>query len=78
MKETEPSFEQAYSELEETVGKLEQGGLTLEESLALYERGVELSTLCGKKLDEAELQVRKLQESALDQLEAVSFEAEGD
>jgi len=54
------SFEEAFSELEATVRRLEEGGLTLEESLALYERGMELAELCAEHLDQAELRVRQL------------------
>ena len=65
------TFEQALAELEETVHKLETGGLTLEESLALFERGQELATHCGTKLDQAELEVQKLASRG-----TVPFEAE--
>ena len=54
------TFEQAFAELEETVRKLEAGGLTLEESLALFERGQALAARCSTQLDEAELKVRQL------------------
>ena len=54
------AFEQAFAELEETVRKLEAGGLTLEESLALFERGQALAARCGAQLDGAELKVRQL------------------
>ena len=54
------TFEQAFAELEETVRKLEAGGLALEESLALFERGQALAAHCGTQLDEAELKVRQL------------------
>jgi len=77
MNETELTFEQAYSELEETIRKLEQGGLPLEDSLALFQRGTELSTLCGKRLDEAELRVRKLLETAQGQAQTVPFDLDG-
>jgi len=56
----ELSFEEAFAELEETVRKLEAGGLTLEESLALYERGRALAAYCTRRLDEAELKVQQL------------------
>jgi exodeoxyribonuclease VII small subunit len=52
------TFEQAFAELEESVRTLERGDLPLEESLALYERGQELSAYCAKLLDEAELKVQ--------------------
>ena len=51
------TYEQAFAELEESVRTLERGDLPLEESLALYERGQELSAYCAKLLDEAELKV---------------------
>ncbi|MGD1994506.1 MAG: exodeoxyribonuclease VII small subunit [Anaerolineae bacterium] len=54
------SFEAAFAELEETVRKLEAGGLSLEESLALYERGQALAAYCSAELDQAELKVRQL------------------
>jgi exodeoxyribonuclease VII small subunit len=54
------TFEQAFSQLEETVGKLEAGALTLEESLALFERGQALAARCNAQLDEAELKIKRL------------------
>lgn len=54
------TFEQAFAELEETVRKLEMGGLALEESLALFERGQALAAHCGTQLDQAELKVQRL------------------
>jgi len=61
MKEVEKlTFEQAFAELEETVRKLEMGGLALEESLALFERGQALAAHCGTQLDQAELKVQQL------------------
>jgi len=46
-------YEQARDELVTTVQRLEAGGLTLEESLALWERGEALAALCQAKLDGA-------------------------
>ena len=57
------TFEQAFAELEESVRTLERGDLPLEESLALYERGRELSAYCAKLLDEAELKVQQVEAS---------------
>jgi exodeoxyribonuclease VII small subunit len=48
-----PSFEQARDELADVVRRLEAGGATLEESLALWERGEELATICQTWLDDA-------------------------
>jgi exodeoxyribonuclease VII small subunit len=49
----ELSYEQAREELVEVVRKLEAGGTTLEESLALWERGESLATTCQQWLDGA-------------------------
>jgi len=54
------SFEEAFKELEATVHRLEEGDLTLEESIALFERGQALARHCGEKLDTAELRVSQL------------------
>jgi exodeoxyribonuclease VII small subunit len=48
-----PGFEQARDELIELVKKLETGGLTLEESLQLWERGERLATICEEWLEGA-------------------------
>ena len=48
-----PSYEQAREELVEVVRTLEAGGITLEESLALWERGERLATICQEWLDGA-------------------------
>lgn len=49
----EPSYEDARAELREIVQRLESGGQTLEESLALWERGEHLADICQKWLDGA-------------------------
>ena len=54
------SFEEAMRELEATVGKLEHGEATLEESIALYERGAALRAHCDKVLRAAEERVEKI------------------
>ncbi len=71
MPKKEPTFEQLYTELEATVEKLEQGNLPLEESLALYERGIQLARQCSAQLDRAELRLIELAPTAneLDQPE---------
>ena len=50
-------FEAAIAELESVVKKLEEGDLPLEQSLALYERGVQLSRFCHARLEEAERRI---------------------
>jgi exodeoxyribonuclease VII small subunit len=54
------SFENTLKRLEEIVQRLESGDLSLDESLKLFEEGIELSRLCTKKLSEAEAKVEKL------------------
>jgi len=49
----ELSYEQARAELAAVVEKLESGGSTLEESLALWERGEQLAAICQQWLDGA-------------------------
>ena len=48
-----PSYEQARDELADVVRQLEQGGATLEQSLALWERGEQLAGICQSWLDGA-------------------------
>jgi exodeoxyribonuclease VII small subunit len=62
MAEESMGYEQAREELLEVVRTLEQGGVTLEESLALWERGEELARLCQEWLDGA----RKRLDSVID------------
>lgn len=54
------TFEQAFEQLGEVVQQLESGELPLEQSLALFERGMALARLCEGKLDDAEQKVQKL------------------
>ena len=51
MAETELSYEEARGELATVVERLEAGGTSLEESLALWERGEELAAVCQRWLD---------------------------
>jgi exodeoxyribonuclease VII small subunit len=55
-------FEAAIAELETVVKKLEEGDMALEQSLALYERGVQLSRFCHARLEEAEHRIEVLNE----------------
>ena len=57
------SFEEIYQQLEETVTRLEQGGLNLDDSLAAYEDAIGLAQRCQQLLDRAELRITKLRES---------------
>ncbi len=55
-------FEAAITELEVIVKKLEDGELTLEQSLELYERGVTLSRYCHGRIEQAEKRIEILTE----------------
>ena len=57
------SYEQAREELVEVVRTLEAGGTTLEEALALWERGEELYRTCRSRLEAAEARIEKLSEA---------------
>ncbi|MCA9947752.1 MAG: exodeoxyribonuclease VII small subunit [Anaerolineales bacterium] len=54
------TFEAALEELEVTVTQLEMGDLTLDESLALFERGQKLAEYCNVQLEQASLRVEQL------------------
>ena len=58
------TFEAALQRLELIVQRLEKGELTLEESLTLYEEGIQLSRLCHAKLEEAEGKIELLVKDA--------------
>jgi len=58
-------FETALRELEQLVRDMEQGELTLEQSLAAYKRGMELSAYCQQTLEAAEQQVKVLEDGVL-------------
>ncbi len=62
MDETIKDFESAIAELERVVKALEEGDLSLEKSLELYERGVQLSRFCHARLEEAERRIEILNE----------------
>ncbi|NTV96564.1 MAG: exodeoxyribonuclease VII small subunit [Thiobacillus sp.] len=59
------NFEAAVAELEGLVAAMEAGNLALEESLAAYKRGMELTAWCQKTLAEAEQQVKVLENGLL-------------
>lgn len=59
-KEKDKKFESALQELETLVSKLESEELALEDSLSLFEKGIQLSRICNQKLEEAEKKVDAL------------------
>lgn len=58
------TFEDNMQRLEQIVRAMERGDVALEESLKLFQEGTELVRSCGKLLDEAELQVKKIMTDA--------------
>ena len=58
--ENQLNFEQSLQRLEEIVRQMEQGNVTLDESLKLFEEGTALAASCSKQLDTAELKVVRL------------------
>lgn len=58
-------FESAMVELEQIVADMEAGKLSLEDSLAAYKRGAELLAFCRTRLEDAQQQVRVLEEGVL-------------
>ncbi|MDC2888466.1 exodeoxyribonuclease VII small subunit [Psychrosphaera sp. 1_MG-2023] len=74
-KPTAPQFEQAIAELESIVNQLESGDLELEQSLKLFERGIELTRISQSKLQEAEQKVQILMEKQGD-LQLQPFQTE--
>jgi len=57
------SFESSLKRLEEIVESLEQGKVSLDEAVQLYEEGIELSRACADRLKATELKIRKLSKS---------------
>ncbi len=53
-------YEQAVMELESAVGLLENGNLTLEDAIIMFERGVSLVRLCNKRLEDIEKRITLL------------------
>ncbi len=73
------NFEEAMTRLEKIVEELESGELTLEDSVKSFEKGIELSKLCKKKLESAENRVKKIVEKTGGEFDLELFEDnEGD
>lgn len=60
MNEKNMTFEQSMQRLEQIVRTLERGDAQLDESLKLFQEGTELVRACGKLLDDAELEIKKV------------------
>jgi exodeoxyribonuclease VII small subunit len=71
---TNTGFEKALADLEEVVAKLEKGGTPLNESLALFEKGVKLARFLRAELDKAERKVEILLKDETGAVHAEDFE----
>ncbi|CUL33849.1 TPA: exodeoxyribonuclease VII small subunit [Listeria monocytogenes] len=69
------TFEEAIAELETIVETLENGSASLEDSLDMYQKGIELTKLCQDKLQSAEKRMAKV---VTDAGEEIPFEADGE
>jgi exodeoxyribonuclease VII small subunit len=58
------SFEQAFGSLQEAIGQLERGGLTLEAAIETFESGMTLANRCAEILEAAELRVTRVLDSS--------------
>lgn len=67
-------FEESINKLEEIVRQLEDGNVSLDESLSLFEQGIKLSKSCQKMLDNAEKKVSALISSPEGETEKQDFE----
>ena len=75
MTKKEISFEEAVTELQSVVERLEAGKVPLEQALTLYERGMELVKLCNNRLDTAEQRINAVNIGA-DEVVLTPFAAE--
>lgn len=75
---SEMSFEKALEDLEKVVEKLEKGGLSLNESLSLFEKGVKLAKFLREELEKAEKKVEILLKDEKGQVKAEPFQPEGE
>ena len=71
---TNMTFEKALTELEQIVAKLEKGGISLNESLALFEKGVKLTRFLRGELDKAERKIEILLKDEKGALRTEDFE----
>ena len=60
MSQNKPTFEENMHRLEQIVRAMERGDVPLEESLKMFREGTALVEACGKLLDEAQMQVKKI------------------
>lgn len=75
---SELSFEKALEDLEQIVEKLEKGGLSLNESLSLFEKGVKLARFLREELEKAEKKVEILLKNEKGEVKKEPFKLEGE
>jgi exodeoxyribonuclease VII small subunit len=73
-----PSFEQQLKALESIVERMEEGNLSLEESVKLFEEGLKLSDACKKELEAAEGKIQILVDRGRTGMKAVDFDSKPD
>jgi exodeoxyribonuclease VII small subunit len=66
-------FEAAFGRLQEAIGQLERGGLSLESAIVTFERGMSLANRCAEILEAAELRVTRVLESSPADLDEPAF-----
>ena len=74
----EVTFEEALSQLEALVARLEAGDLPLEEALRAFEEGVRLTRLCARRLEDAERRVHLLTRTPEGGEQEIPFEIGGE
>ncbi len=75
-KQSKQSLEGQLQRLEQIVEILEQGQITLDDALTLFEEGIQLSKECNEKLQQAELRIKKLTKTLDGSFKVSEFEAE--
>ena len=73
-----PDFEKQLKALESVVERLEQGDLSLEESVQLFEEGIKLSDACKKELEAAEGKIQLLVDRGKSGMKVVDFDVKED
>ncbi len=73
-KETKQTFEHSLKRLEQIVDALEQGEISLEESLKMYEEGIALSKTCMETLKSADLKIKQLSKDLNGKIQLTEFE----
>lgn len=73
MQQMERGFEAIFQDLQATIGRLEQGGLPLQDAVGQFEQGMALASRCLEILDAAELRVTRVLESTAPILDEPAF-----